>query len=45
MLDELELASELEELAAGVELSEDFDASPPDVASLPLLAVAGFAEE
>jgi hypothetical protein len=32
------------ELAAGVELSEDFDVSPPDLASL-LLADAGFAEE
>ena len=43
--DELELPSELPELAAGAELSEDFDASPPDLASEPLFADAGFAEE
>lgn len=44
-LDELELASVLAELAAGAELSDDLDASPPDLASLLLLADAGFAEE
>ena len=41
-VDELELPSEL---AAGAELSEDFDASPPDLPSEPLFADAGFAEE
>lgn len=40
-LEELELSVEL---AADVELSEGFDVSPPDLASL-LLADAGFAEE
>ena len=43
--DELELPSELEELAAGAELSEGFDVSPPDLASLLPFAEAGFAEE
>jgi hypothetical protein len=41
-LDELELPSGL---AAGVELSDGFDVSPPDLASLLPLAEAGFAEE
>ena len=40
-LEELELSFEL---VAEVELSEDFDVSPPDFASV-LLADAGFAEE
>jgi hypothetical protein len=40
--EELELPSEL---AAGAGLSEGFDVSPPDLASLPPLADAGFAEE
>jgi hypothetical protein len=43
--DELEVSFELEELAAGVELSDDLDASLPDLASLLPLAEAGFAEE
>jgi hypothetical protein len=41
-VDELELLSEL---AAGAELSEGFDVSPPDLASLLPFAEAGFAEE
>ena len=41
-LAELELLSEL---AAGAVLSEGFDVSPPDAASLPPLADEGFAEE
>jgi len=44
VLDEPEPVSELDELAAGAELSEGFDVSPPDLASLLPLA-AGFAEE
>jgi hypothetical protein len=41
-VDELELPSEL---AAGAELSEGFDVSPPDLASWLPLAGFGFAEE
>jgi hypothetical protein len=41
-LEELELPFEL---AAGVALSDGFDASPPDLAASPFLAEAGFAEE
>lgn len=43
--DELEVLFELPELAAGVELSDDFEGSLPDLASLLPLAEAGFAEE
>jgi hypothetical protein len=45
VLDELELASELDELAVGAGLSDGFDASPPGFASLLPFVVAGFAEE
>jgi hypothetical protein len=45
VLDELEEPFELPELAAGVELSDGFDVSLPDLASLLPLADAGFGEE
>jgi hypothetical protein len=45
VLDELLVLSELPELAADVELSDGFDVSLPDLASLLPLADAGFAEE
>lgn len=44
-LDEVEFVSELDELVAGAELSEGFEVSPPDFASLLPFAAAGFAEE
>ena len=39
------LELELSELAAEVELSAGFDASPPDLLESPFFAAAGFAEE